>query len=105
MSRAYRTLPEIEGINSYNDVRTILNNTIQGKLNCVGDFTILPNTMETKVDDRNAGDNSFIWAIGLDKNSTTSSFFLKNRDVRNRSFILGHDLSEFERKYTYIVIG
>ncbi len=105
MTIAFKGLPTKESTNSYDEIRTLSNNLLQGKMNVTGSVSITANTTQTTVTDWNVGEDSFISFIGLDENSLTSDLYIKSKDVLNNSFTIGHDSSEESRSYLYIVIG
>ncbi len=105
MAVIFRSLPNKETKNTYDDIRRLSNSLLNGKMNVSGSFVVTANTLQTEVNDRNVGENSFIGIIGLDENSLLEGLYIKSKDVLNKNFTVGHSSKEYNRKYSYVVIG
>lgn len=103
--RPFPTLPVTPGNNSYDDIRRIVENVMNGKLNNVGSFDVLAGATQTKVPDRNVGNTSFISFIGLSANSSLNGFYVIERNATEHFFVVGHEAADNLRSYSYAVFG
>lgn len=99
----FPALPEAQPVDTYLEIKNVVNQIMRGKINSVGEFEIAPSTIETTVPNFNVSANSFISFLGLNSDSTIGEIYLKNISIR--SFTIGHNSGTFLRKYRYVVFG
>lgn len=86
------------------EVKRIVNNILNGKLNATGTFTVTNGTTTTTIEDRNCTADSVILWMALDADSSdTTSFYISDRD--KFEFTITHDNSVNDRNYSYVIIG
>tara|TARA_B100001248_G_scaffold260301_1_gene248144 strand:+ start:2935 stop:3249 length:315 start_codon:yes stop_codon:yes gene_type:complete len=84
-------------------IAEILNNTVNGKLNCIGEFTISSGTTTTTVTDPRASKDSMIFFTGLNNTITNSNPFISTRN--NGSFVVTHSSHGSNVVVGYAIIG
>lgn len=88
------------------EVAEVLNNTVNGKLNCTGSFTVTPNTGTTTVVDPRASKESVILFSPTTSQAATEVNHLYVSTKNNGSFVVSHrNNGTSGRDFDYVIIG
>ena len=85
------------------EIAEVLNNTVNGKLNCTGEFTISSGTTTTTVNDPRASKDSMIFFTGIGHDIEHSLPWMSSRS--NGSFVVGHKNHGHDVDIGYVIIG
>ena len=88
------------------EIAEVLNNTVGGKLNSTGDFTVTANAGTTTVTDPRASKESVILFSPTTSNAATEVNHLYVSTKNNGSFVVGHrNNAQSDRDFDYVIIG
>tara|TARA_R110000787_G_scaffold36510_1_gene93097 strand:+ start:1009 stop:1320 length:312 start_codon:yes stop_codon:yes gene_type:complete len=85
------------------EIAEVLNNTVNGKLNSVGNFTIPTGGADVTVTDARAGKESVIILTPLDTHYYTHNPYIKTKN--NGSFVVAHTSHTTASEVDYVIIG
>ena len=98
-------LPAKQTPDWYGKLYNLLTQMRRGKLDSVGEITVEAGTTETTFSDSRITKSCHISFTGLDSNSNSGIIYIKSKDARTGTCIIGHDSAASDRNYSYAVIG
>jgi len=88
------------------EIAEVLNNAVNGKLNCTGSFTVTRNVGTTTVTDPRAGKDSVILFSPTTSHAATEVNHLYVSTKNNGSFVVSHRSNgTSDRDFDYVIIG
>lgn len=88
------------------EISEVVNNTVGGKLNATGDFTLTASATTTTVTDPRAGKESVILFSPTTANAASALSGLYVSTKNNGSFVVTHaSNTQTDRDFDYVVIG
>jgi len=88
-------------------ISSALNNTIDGKLNSTGEFSLDYTTTSTTITDARVGVNSVILWVPLTEHAADENHYAYLSNVGEQQFTIGHRAHPHgdDLQYRYVVIG
>ena len=98
-------LPARQTPDWYSRLYNLITQLRRGKLDSVGTITVVAGTTETTFSDTRITKSCHISFTGLDSGSNSGIIYIKSKDARTGTCIIGHDSANVDRSYSYAVIG
>lgn len=98
-------IPRTQTPDWYSRLYSLLSQMRRGRLDNIGTIVVKAGTTETVLPDTRLTKDSHISFTGLDSNSNCGIIYIKDRDATSGKCTIGHDSVDFDRNYSYAVIG